>query len=110
MPELTDLSYVRALCEKYDFALSKGFGQNFIVNPAAQLLQYWKAHFDLMSGWRPHYLAMQSPLFVASCKQKIYYVPCNCLCKVMYYVAKNHPKPIGIFPNFQNDLLQYLAL
>lgn len=32
MPELTDLSYVRALCEKYDFALSKGFGQNFIVN------------------------------------------------------------------------------
>ena len=31
MPELTDLSYVRALCEKYDFALSKGFGQNFIV-------------------------------------------------------------------------------
>ena len=34
MPELTDLSYVRALCEKYDFALSKGFGQNFIVNPA----------------------------------------------------------------------------
>lgn len=33
MPELTDLSYVRALCEKYDFALSKGFGQNFIVNP-----------------------------------------------------------------------------
>ena len=33
MPELTDLSYVRALFEKYDFALSKGFGQNFIVNP-----------------------------------------------------------------------------
>ena len=33
MPELTDLSYVRALCEKYDFALSKGFGQNFIVTP-----------------------------------------------------------------------------
>lgn len=33
MPELTDLSYVRTLCEKYDFALSKGFGQNFIVNP-----------------------------------------------------------------------------
>ena len=33
MPELTDLSYVRALCEKYDLALSKGFGQNFIVNP-----------------------------------------------------------------------------
>ena len=33
MPELTDLSYVRALCEKHDFALSKGFGQNFIVNP-----------------------------------------------------------------------------
>ncbi len=33
MPELTDLSVMRALCEKYDFALSKGFGQNFIVNP-----------------------------------------------------------------------------
>ena len=33
MPELTDLSVIRALCEKYDFALSKGFGQNFIVNP-----------------------------------------------------------------------------
>ena len=33
MPELTDLSYVRHLCEKYDFALSKGFGQNFIINP-----------------------------------------------------------------------------
>ena len=29
MPELTDLSVIRALCEKYDFALSKGFGQNF---------------------------------------------------------------------------------
>ena len=28
MPELTDLSVIRALCEKYDFALSKGFGQN----------------------------------------------------------------------------------
>ena len=34
MPELTDLSYVRALCEKYDFALSKGFGQNFLINAA----------------------------------------------------------------------------
>ena len=33
MPELTDLSVIRALCEKYDFALSKGFGQNFILNP-----------------------------------------------------------------------------
>ena len=33
MPELTDLSYVRALCEKYDFALNKGYGQNLIVNP-----------------------------------------------------------------------------
>ena len=28
MPELTDLSVIRTLCEKYDFALSKGFGQN----------------------------------------------------------------------------------
>ena len=35
MPELTDLSYVRTLCEKYDFALSMGFGQNFIVNPSS---------------------------------------------------------------------------
>lgn len=33
MPELTDLSVIRMLCEKYDFALSKGFGQNFIINP-----------------------------------------------------------------------------
>lgn len=33
MPELTDLATIRALCEKYDFSLSKGFGQNFIVNP-----------------------------------------------------------------------------
>ena len=33
MPELTNLSVIRALCEKYDFALSKGFGQNFIINP-----------------------------------------------------------------------------
>ena len=24
MPELTDISVIRALCEKYDFALSKG--------------------------------------------------------------------------------------
>lgn len=36
MPELTDLSVIRALCEKYDFALSKGFGQNFIINPACR--------------------------------------------------------------------------
>ena len=33
MTELTDLSVIRTLCEKYDFALSKGFGQNFIINP-----------------------------------------------------------------------------
>ena len=25
MPELTDLSTIRALCEKYDFSLSKGY-------------------------------------------------------------------------------------
>ncbi len=31
--ELIDLATIRTLCEKYDFALSKGFGQNFIVNP-----------------------------------------------------------------------------
>lgn len=34
MPELTDLSYIRSLCERHGFALSKGFGQNFIVNPS----------------------------------------------------------------------------
>lgn len=33
MPNLTDLSTIQALCEKYDFAFNKGFGQNFIVNP-----------------------------------------------------------------------------
>lgn len=33
MPNLTDLSTIRDLCARYDFALSKGFGQNFIVNP-----------------------------------------------------------------------------
>lgn len=33
MPCLTDLSTIQTLCEKYGFALSKGFGQNFIVNP-----------------------------------------------------------------------------
>lgn len=33
MPNLTDLSTIRDLCNRYDFALSKGFGQNFIVNP-----------------------------------------------------------------------------
>ena len=33
MAELTDISVIRDLCARYDFALSKGFGQNFIVNP-----------------------------------------------------------------------------
>ncbi|MDL2252479.1 16S rRNA (adenine(1518)-N(6)/adenine(1519)-N(6))-dimethyltransferase RsmA [Ruminococcaceae bacterium OttesenSCG-928-I18] len=33
MPNLTDLSYIRALCEKYGIRPSKGFGQNFLVNP-----------------------------------------------------------------------------
>ena len=33
MPNLTDLKTVRALCERHGFSLSKGFGQNFIVNP-----------------------------------------------------------------------------
>ena len=33
MPKLTDVSTIRALCARYDFSLSKGFGQNFIVNP-----------------------------------------------------------------------------
>lgn len=31
--ELTDISTIRYLCEKYGFSLSKGLGQNFIVNP-----------------------------------------------------------------------------
>ena len=33
MPNLTDLSTIRDLCARYDFTLSKGFGQNFIINP-----------------------------------------------------------------------------
>lgn len=33
MPNLTDISTIRELCARYDFSLSKGFGQNFIVNP-----------------------------------------------------------------------------
>ncbi len=33
MPNLTDLATIRDLCQRYDFALSKGFGQNFIINP-----------------------------------------------------------------------------
>lgn len=32
MNNLTDISYIKQLCTKYGFALSKGFGQNFIVN------------------------------------------------------------------------------
>lgn len=34
MPNLTDRAYLRELCERYGIAPSKGFGQNFIVNPA----------------------------------------------------------------------------
>ena len=33
MPNLTDIQTIRDLCARHDFALSKGFGQNFIVNP-----------------------------------------------------------------------------
>ena len=33
MPALTDLSTIRSLCDRYGFSLSKGFGQNFIINP-----------------------------------------------------------------------------
>ena len=33
MPTLTDLSTIRDLCARYDFELSKGFGQNFIISP-----------------------------------------------------------------------------
>jgi len=32
-PVLTDLGYVKALCARHGFILSKQFGQNFIVNP-----------------------------------------------------------------------------
>lgn len=31
--ELTNVSVIKDLCERHGFALSKGFGQNFIVNP-----------------------------------------------------------------------------
>lgn len=33
MLTLTDLGTVRTLCDKHGFTLSKGFGQNFIINP-----------------------------------------------------------------------------
>ena len=33
MPNLTDIATVRELCARHGFTLSKGFGQNFIVNP-----------------------------------------------------------------------------
>lgn len=32
--ELTNLSVIKQLCEKYHFSTSKGFGQNFIINPS----------------------------------------------------------------------------
>jgi len=31
--KLTDISTIKALCAEYGFSLSKGFGQNFLVNP-----------------------------------------------------------------------------
>ena len=33
MLKLTDIQTIRDLCARHDFTLSKGFGQNFIVNP-----------------------------------------------------------------------------
>ena len=33
MPTLTDIAVIRELCARHGFTLSKGFGQNFIVNP-----------------------------------------------------------------------------
>ena len=30
--ELTNVSYIKDLCQRYGFALQKGYGQNFIVN------------------------------------------------------------------------------
>ncbi len=34
MSELTNLSVIRALCDEFDIRPSKGFGQNFLVNPS----------------------------------------------------------------------------
>ena len=34
LPTLTDLGYIRSLCARHGFVLSKQFGQNFIVNPS----------------------------------------------------------------------------
>ncbi len=34
MPNLTDISTIQSLCARHNFELSKGFGQNFIVNPS----------------------------------------------------------------------------
>ena len=31
--ELTNISTIKDLCARHGFTLSKGFGQNFIVNP-----------------------------------------------------------------------------
>lgn len=31
--ELTDIAVIRRLCAAHGFSLSKGLGQNFIVNP-----------------------------------------------------------------------------
>ncbi len=33
MPNLTDISTIQSLCARHSFELSKGFGQNFIINP-----------------------------------------------------------------------------
>ena len=33
MPELTSMSYIQSICARHDFTVSKGFGQNFIINP-----------------------------------------------------------------------------
>ena len=46
MPALTDLSTIRSLCDRYGFSLSKGFGQNFIINPGvcpriAESCRHW---------------------------------------------------------------------
>lgn len=34
MPQLTDRAWLRGLCQRYGITPSKGFGQNFIVNPS----------------------------------------------------------------------------
>lgn len=49
MPNLTDLSTIRDLCARYNFSLSKGFGQNFIINPG--ICPRIAEAADIAPGW-----------------------------------------------------------